>query len=68
MLEEEDAIAMELLRKYDGIVMPNLRLGEEDVAALIEFMEAQSHLASQRAPKPAEDSAEGHGRLQTIGI
>ncbi len=60
MLEEEDAIAMELLRRYDGIVMPNLRLGEEDVAALIDYMEAQSRLASERVPQLAEDSAGGH--------
>ncbi|MFP8876925.1 MAG: cytochrome c, partial [Myxococcota bacterium] len=60
MLEEGDVIALELFRQYDEIVMPNLRLNEEDVAALIDFMEAESRLASQRALQPAEDSAAGH--------
>ncbi len=42
MLAEQDPIATELLARYKNVPMPNLRLGEGDVAALIEYMETRS--------------------------
>jgi len=45
MLAEGDPIAAALYRKYNNVNMPNLRLNEADVAALIEHMEAQDAAA-----------------------
>jgi protein SCO1/2 len=42
MLAQGDPIATALLAKFKNIPMPNLRLSETDVAALITYMEAQS--------------------------
>lgn len=42
MLAEQDPIASELLARYKNVPMPNLGLGEGDVAALIEYMETRS--------------------------
>lgn len=38
MLAQKDPVAVALFKKYNQIVMPNLKLGEKEVAALIEFM------------------------------
>jgi len=56
MLEEGDPIALELFQRYNGIVMPNLRLDEEDVAALIDFMDTEG----QRALRLAQQSRDPH--------
>lgn len=42
MLAENDPIAMELFARYKEVRMPNLRLGDGDVEALIEYLEMQS--------------------------
>jgi protein SCO1/2 len=42
MLAEGDTIALDLLAKYKNVPMPNLRLTEVDVDALIAFMEERS--------------------------
>lgn len=42
MLAEKDPIAMELYERYQKIVMPNLRLSDSDVNALIEYLEMTS--------------------------
>ena len=42
MLAEHDPLAMELFAKHKRIQMPNLRLGDGDVAALLAYLEAQS--------------------------
>jgi protein SCO1 len=46
MLVEKDPVAVELYNRYNKIIMPNLRLSDSDIEALILFMEAadkQSH-------------------------
>jgi protein SCO1/2 len=50
MLAEGDPIASELYARYKQVKMPNLRLGEADVAALIEYLEAQSATPDKDAP------------------
>jgi protein SCO1/2 len=45
MLAEGDPIATALFDKYKKVYMPNLRLNENDVAALIEHMESQDAAA-----------------------
>ncbi|MGH8433070.1 MAG: SCO family protein [Pseudomonas sp.] len=49
MLEQKDPTAMELFVRYNQVRMPNLRLGDEDVEALIRYLENQD-----AAPQPPE--------------
>jgi hypothetical protein len=42
VLNEKDPIATALYEKYKQVNMPNLRLGTEDVAVLLSFLEAQT--------------------------
>ncbi|QPK63614.1 SCO family protein [Methylomonas sp. LL1] len=42
MLKENDPLARELLAKYKNIPMPNLKLSDEDIQALIEFLRQES--------------------------
>ena len=49
MLSQNDPIAKALFAKYKQVVMPNLRLGDGDVAALVKYMDAQSAAAVRRA-------------------
>jgi protein SCO1/2 len=43
MLAERDPIAMDLFYKFKQVPMPNLRLSQEDVLALMDYMEKASH-------------------------
>jgi len=40
MIKEKDPIIMDMMKKYNGIIMPNLKLEEGDVKNLFEFFEA----------------------------
>ena len=40
LLAEKDPIAVDLYNRYNKIVMPNLKLSDSDVEALIDYMEA----------------------------
>jgi len=42
MLAEKDPIAMALYTQYNNMLMPNFELGESDIAALIDYMGAES--------------------------
>jgi protein SCO1/2 len=48
MLAQNDPIATALFAKYKQVVMPNLRLGDGDVAALMKYIEAQSAAANKK--------------------
>ncbi|HEX6829309.1 MAG TPA: SCO family protein [Burkholderiales bacterium] len=55
MLAEKDPIAMVLYEKYNQVFMPNLRLSDGDVEALIGYLEAESQrlgTASGTGPEP----------------
>lgn len=56
MLKEGDPLATALLAKYKNVPMPNLRLGQVDVDALLTYLEVQT-AARLEAPK-ATGSAE----------
>jgi protein SCO1/2 len=43
MLAEKDPTALALMAKYKQLPMPNLSLGDGDVAALIAYLDAQSN-------------------------
>ncbi len=49
MLAEKDPIVMELYAKYKNMPMPNLRLNEVEVAALIDYMDAESRRVKKTA-------------------
>ena len=42
MLAEKDPLAMALLAEYDNVAMPNLRLGDVDIQALLTYIEEES--------------------------
>lgn len=44
---EGDPTAMQLYARYPQVRMPNLRLGDEDVAVLISYLDAQDKLAEK---------------------
>jgi len=58
MLEEKDPVALALYAEYDEVLMPNLRLNEIEVNALITYMDAES----RRVEKTADvaDAAHSH--------
>jgi protein SCO1 len=47
MLADGDPLAVELLAKYRQVRMPNLRLGNDDVTALISYLEARTGAAGR---------------------
>src|ERR1700686_256385 len=56
MIAEGDPIATELFKKYKQVNMPNLRLGGQDTADLIRFMESQT-AAHDKQASPSEKPA-----------
>jgi hypothetical protein len=65
MLEEKDPIATALFERYKKILMPNLRMGDLDTAAVIDYL-ARETAARDKAmkepgatnPEPAASPAE----------
>lgn len=47
MLADKDPIALELYAQFNNLVMPNFGLSEQDISAVIEYMEAESHRIEQ---------------------
>ena len=62
MLAERDAQAVALFQQYDRVAMPNLRLNEENVDALLEFLEQES--ARQQGLEQASAASGGAGEVQ----
>lgn len=62
MLAERDAQAVALFQQYDRVAMPNLRLNEENVDALLEFLEQES--ARQQGLEQANAASGGAGEVQ----
>lgn len=52
MVEARDPIAMRLFKKYNGVQMPNVNLGPQDVQYLIEYLEKET----KDLHKPAADA------------
>jgi mono/diheme cytochrome c family protein len=53
MLAEKDPLAMSLFIKYNRLAMPNMKLQEADVGALISYMEQEDAAAAKAAPAKA---------------
>ena len=52
MLREKDPIALGLHERFGGVRMPNLRLNDVDIAALIDFMHRRSReVFDSRSPR-----------------
>ena len=62
LIAGNDPIATELFKKYKQVNMPNLRLAQVDVDALIDYMAAP--VASDKAPPAQVQSAEKDTTLQ----
>jgi protein SCO1/2 len=62
MLAEGDPIASVLFEKYQTVRMPNLRLGGEDISALLSYLEAQSGAPRQQALKDSVQPTNGGPR------
>jgi protein SCO1 len=60
VLAEKDAVAMELLARYNNLPMPNLRLSHADIEALLDYIEAESHRLEHH-----HDHAEGDHHEQS---
>jgi hypothetical protein len=63
MLEEKDPIAMKLYSQYNNVPMPNMRLNELDVSALIDFIATESsRLEEKRRPRRSPGLAREGGQ------
>ncbi len=62
LLEQKDPTALELFARYNQVRMPNLRLGDEDVEALIRYLENQG--AAPQPPAGQADSPPPTGDAQ----
>jgi len=60
MLSEGDPIATAQMAQYRGLPMPNLKLAEKDVAALMGFIDTESQRAMEERAA-AEHARHGHG-------
>ena len=56
MIEEKDPLALSLLEEYNNLPMPNLRLGDIEIEALLKFIEEET---SRVEPKEPVDVQEG---------
>lgn len=56
MLVDKDPLALELYARYNRLTMPNLQLNERNVAAVIEYLEAESHRIKEERQKAASVS------------
>jgi protein SCO1/2 len=56
MIEEKDPIVMQLYAEYGELIMPNLRLNDTEINALLEYMHAES-VRVEQATAAAKSSA-----------
>ena len=57
MLAKKDPIATQLFEQYKQVVMPNLKLTDVDVNALIEYLETESRRVEGAKRNPAGQAA-----------
>jgi protein SCO1/2 len=58
MIANGDPIALDLFKKYKQVNMPNLRLADVDIKALIDYIEAQSEV-DKTSPSAMTEKSEG---------
>lgn len=59
MLREKDALATTLYEQYNSVPMPNLRLSDQDVHDLIQYMDLESQRISGISGTKVSDSGSG---------
>jgi protein SCO1/2 len=60
MLEQKDPLAMQLYSQYNQVAMPNLRLADNDIAAVLAYLEAESDRQQPKAVEQAAAEQAGH--------
>ena len=60
VLAEGDATAVELFQKYKQVQMPNLRLGDEEVASLVAYLDAGVKTPAPRVAADGHEAAHAH--------
>ncbi|WP_408733502.1 SCO family protein [Pseudomonas sp. LS1212] len=60
MLAEKDPLAMKLYEQYNRLAMPNLRLGEVEVTALLAYLEEETNRLQPPTPVIHEAHGESH--------
>lgn len=50
MLAEQDPLALQLYEQYNRLAMPNLRLGDVEITALLTYLEEETERLQPRAP------------------
>nr|WP_166367183.1 SCO family protein [Pseudomonas akapageensis] len=60
MLAEKDPLAMQLYEQYNRLAMPNLRLGEIEINALLTYLAEETERLQPAAPVVQEAHAESH--------
>ena len=68
LLKEKDPLARALFEKYKHVVMPNLNILDEDLDALIAFLDKQSGAPDRKsaaeAPKSQSKNSQGSGEAE----
>lgn len=60
MVAEGDPIALEIYAENDEVLMPNLQLNSIEVAALIDYMDAETRRLTLPVTKPVHGHAGHH--------
>ena len=69
MLAEKDALAMQLYEQYNSLAMPNLRLGDKEINALLTYLAEETERLQPEAPvaQDTHDDAHHHAGHQMHG-
>jgi protein SCO1/2 len=59
LLDQKDPIATALLKKYSGVRMPNIYLGDNDTAFILSYLEAQTAARDKEAKGALKPSSGG---------
>jgi len=60
MLAEKDALAMQLYEQYNSLAMPNLRLGDIEINALLTYLAEETERLRPQAPVAQDTHDEAH--------
>ena len=66
MLAAEDPIALQIYAEYDEVLMPNLQLNAVEVAALIDYIDAETRRLAKGEATTSAEPAHDHGAHATV--
>ncbi|VVP23165.1 hypothetical protein PS843_03893 [Pseudomonas fluorescens] len=61
MLADKDPLAIQLFEQYNRVVMPNLRLGDTEVNALLVYLEEETERLQPSTAETHEEHGDSHG-------